>query len=287
MSNPSENARPTDNFSFASRGQSEDAVNTTALNLAIKLIPKFDGNPSELNKFLYTVDKIRFGVNLATDAEITKIACTKLEGPAFNYIRLSSELFWDDIRSLLLHKFGERRSLPELQLELVGLRQKQGQSVRSFANEIERLLGLMYDQALLGNNNTVELLQPVHCQLALKVFIDGLHPELRLLMKAARHTDFQDAVQMAVQEESTLRSRSHRTIQDQQPYHQQRRPIMPFCSHCRRHGHVSANCRRRGIFRVNHDRDRADAENMRAIQHEGPVENQLPTRPMESQTPKN
>lgn len=247
------------------RLEEEDTrIDPVAINSAINLIPKFDGKPSELNKFIYTVDTLRKGSNSATASQLLKIALTKLEGSAFNYIRNTENLLWDEVKDLLISKFGERRSIPELQLELANIRQLPGESVRKYSEKIEKILGLMCDQSKTDDKASLRSLQSAHNQLALTVFINGLRPELRILIKAARHADLEDAVLMAIQEEQNLGRSGHHyggNTKSLTTNSTAKETGAPFCKRCKIPGHQYSNCRRRTIFKVDH-RPRQTMENV-------------------------
>lgn len=235
-----------DNFTLT---ETDLGVNSEALNLAIQQIPKFSGKPSELNKFIFSVETCRRGLNAATCLELQKITLNKLEGAAFQYIRRSHNVTWEELKNLLSKKFGERRSVAELQLELTKLRQNAGESVRNFAHRIESILGLMYDQEIMFDDTRGPAMESAHSDLALAVFIDGLRPELRISVRAARHSDLQEAISMAIQEERNLTRNVH-DISGSSGY--SRNKAAPFCKRCRVKGHHISQCRRRTMFNVDH-----------------------------------
>ncbi|XP_026481547.1 uncharacterized protein LOC113388373 [Ctenocephalides felis] len=157
-----------------------------------------------IDNFTLLIMILRQGLNAATRLDLHRLTLNKLEGAAFQYIRRSGDVGWEELKSLLLNRFGEKRSMAELQLELTNLKQHPGENVRTFSGKIERLLGLMYDQGIMLDSAKATVLETAHNELALTVFINGLIPEIRLPVRAARHNDLQEAISMAIQEERNL-----------------------------------------------------------------------------------
>lgn len=139
--------------------------------------------------------------------------------------------------------------MAELQLELSKLRQNAGESVRNFAHRIESILGLMYDQESMYDDTRWATMESAHSELALAVFIDGLRPELRISVRAARHSDLQEAISMAIQEERNLARNGH-GLSGSSGYTKNK--ATPFCKRCRVKGHHISQCRRRTMFNVDH-----------------------------------
>ncbi|XP_050519475.1 uncharacterized protein LOC126893387 [Diabrotica virgifera virgifera] len=219
-----------DSISFSNSTTSNSNNMSLSIEIAEKLLIRFDGTKSKLYEFIDNCDKAYNLVNPQSKAILLAIIETKLTDKARAITRNRTFDAWKDLKDFLLDAYSERRTEGQWQLELHSLRQMPSENVMSFSNKVEncyiKLINTL-DPNLSpdARNACTKLLK----NQALNVFIRGLNKDLSILIKARNPDSLEKAVAVAVAEEQEQLSRQE--------------IFRPFCNICKRNNHSSNNCR--------------------------------------------
>lgn len=111
-----------------------------SVEMALKMIPDFSGNRENLHKFLACCDIVSPMATTRADKEmLLNVIKTKLSGSAYNLIKYREFATYDDLKLILEEQYLERRTMAQIQTELLNCRQHHNESVREFANRVERI----------------------------------------------------------------------------------------------------------------------------------------------------
>lgn len=210
-------------------------------DLAFKMIPEFDGQRSNLHKFLSCGDVVwALASTRANQQMFMNIAKCKLSGPAYNIIKYKTFADWQELKVALENQYLERRTIAQIQSELINSRQKPNEDVRSFANRIERLNIDLNDACIASEGQAAQnIVENLNKKSALKAFVDGLRHPIQLIIKASRFDDFSNAVEAACEEERSLRS-NNKNISKSYSNIQLNKKII--CFKCGKANHTSDQC---------------------------------------------
>ena len=78
----------------------------------MNLIPEFRGNAAELDTFLYAADQFKSEIpEGGSDEPLIRIVLTKLKGNAAAYFKRIKADTWNEVKTRLLHEFGDSLKL--------------------------------------------------------------------------------------------------------------------------------------------------------------------------------
>lgn len=210
----------------------EDETMTYSLEIALKMIPSFDGNREELHKFLTCVD-IVYGMctTNAHKTSLLNVTKTKLAGPAYDLVKYTTFASWAELKVKLEQQYSEKRSIAQIQTELLNIRQNKD-SVREFANKVIKLNSDLNDVCIKSQGEAAaEFVTNLNKHSALKAFVDGLNDPIKLIIKASRYAELSEAIEAACEEEKSL-SLQKRFTDDR----------VRSCSKCGRNNHTTNQC---------------------------------------------
>lgn len=223
-------------------------MTTISLEMAERLLIKFDGNKTKLFEFLDNCDKAMRLVNPDHRDILFSIIETKITDKARAIVRNREFPDWESLKSHLLDAFSEKRTLGQWQLELHSCKQLYKENVMSFANRVEscyiKVINSL-DHSLEKNSRSacVNLIKNE----ALNIFLNGLNKDLTILVKSQRPDTLENAIAIALNEEQQLKSKieinqfhnRHSTNQsDQRIFHTKGQ----FCNYCKKTNHTIDNC---------------------------------------------
>ena len=215
-------------------------------DFALKFIPEFSGKRDELHKFINCCDLLDQNYNELDSILFINIIKSKLTGAAYNVTKHKEFNTWDELKEILRDQFLEQRTYAQLQTDLVTSKQGLRESVRAYANRIEKLLSDLNDVSVASaGEESKQAVTTLNSKTALKSFVDGLHPEIRLIVKASRFERLVDAIEAAVEEEKSLPESSKNRYQSSNT-----NPPKAKCSICHKQGHSSANCFSRAHYNL-------------------------------------
>ncbi|CAI6371371.1 unnamed protein product [Macrosiphum euphorbiae] len=176
------------------------------LDKATLMIPTCTGE-RDLYQFIKACD-------LACSAEeredlpiLTKFINTKLFGQALNVCRYRDTSDWEGIKLILLDAFEPQQSKSSLQVALNSVRSNE--DVGAYARRVEQLYFNLCVASTKGK--TTEQANTIRDQLkeqTLVVFIKGLIPSLKTIVKSQKPPTLELAIQVAKDEETEIKSES-------------------------------------------------------------------------------
>lgn len=239
---------------FANQNISKDKMSTFSAELAIRIIPEFDGT-NNYSKFMDMCQYFYNQINVGTELEFfLQIIRLKLCGSAYETFKHKKFTDWESFQKELNSHYLCSKSIQQLQRELISLKQLSNESVRSFANKIEKILSELNEFEKLGSG-VIER----NSESALSVFVDGLYNHsLKIVIKSRNITKLNDAISLALQEENSFSQNSFNSQSNlNKPNYSQNynsnnfsnniRPannfVRKFCSFCNISGHRLEECR--------------------------------------------
>lgn len=104
-----------------------------SIEVAERLLIRFDGNKQRLNEFIDNCDKALSLVSEANQVVLFAIIETKITDNARALIRNRSFKTWSELKTHLLDIFSEKRTMGQWQLELNSLKQGTNETVVSYS----------------------------------------------------------------------------------------------------------------------------------------------------------
>ena len=218
----------------------EDQPTTMPLQVdhALKMIPEFSGDRENLHKFLVCCDIVNVQATSKTDKEtFLNIVKTKLCGSAYNLIKYKTFTTWPELKLLLQGQYLEKRTIAQIQTELLNSRQLPGESVRSYSNRLERLTLDLTDACISSQGiAATAVIEDLNAKAVLAAFVEGLQSPYKLIIKASRFSKFEDAVEAACEEERVVNASKP------QKSNHNNHPNRPKCFNCGKQNHIAKDC---------------------------------------------
>ncbi|XP_052749746.1 uncharacterized protein LOC128202073 [Galleria mellonella] len=246
------------------------------LNTLLQLIPDFDTTQSgQVYKFIRSCDSAFKLASLEQEEILLIYALNKISGNTSSDIHAKLYSNWDDLKTFLIQKFSQTKTLSHLNLELQSLFQKPNESVTEFFHRVdlcrnkilEKLTTEVVDATLIGRKTTTE-------ETALNVFINGLSSDIGVMLRTKGFDSLTHAGNFAIQEEKIRKMNTARqslfknsrittplysNVVRQPPQINQPQIHKPpdkhtintnprkfiICNYCKKPGHHITNCRKR------------------------------------------
>lgn len=247
----------------------QDEIPMTTL---LKLIPEFDTTkPNQVYRYVRSCDSA-FNLAALSQSEILlTYALNRITGPLSSDVHVKIHNTWPDLKSFLIAKFSQTKTLAHLNLELQAMFQKPNETVTEYfirvdlcRNKIlEKLTAEIDDQTLEGRKITTE-------ETALNVFINGLSSDIGVMLRTRNFANLTNAGNFAVQEDKIrCMNRARQYLFRATPSKQQSTPSRTFtpssqqstsdrsfvpaqvtnpnrtCNYCKKPGHLIQECRKR------------------------------------------
>ncbi|KAK4882869.1 hypothetical protein RN001_006188 [Aquatica leii] len=199
-----------------------------SLELAEKMLIRFDGAKTKLNEFLDNSEKAMELVSNQDKLVLLKIIETKITDNARVLIRNKQFNNWSELKVLLLDIYADRRTQGQWQLKLSSCRQNYKESVIQYANRVDESgkKACLRKRKDIGEDDGA----------ALPAMPGGgstLNPPL--LIRALRPKTLQKAISTALAEEQQPQSSL-----EIRKYQNARQGM--FCSICKKTNHESSQC---------------------------------------------
>lgn len=226
---------------------------TFNLDLAIKIIPEFDGNgqSGELHKFIRCCELVYKPIN--TDPEKKKFLefiPTRLCGLAYDITQYKEYKTWDELKLDLKCNFSKQRPHYQILNELMSSKQNRNESVRDFANRVEKLLANLNEVAITNftdkdpSEEAITAVKNGNNHTALKAFERGLNREIGVVIRACRFDKLKDAISKANEEELCFYPHDEQSIS--KPKNKYQNIVSNHsnlrCHTCNKIGHTSNVC---------------------------------------------
>lgn len=209
-----------------------------SIDMAIKVIPNFNGDPLKLHQFLSCCEVVYKPIGREADRQLfISLLKSKITDRAYDEtFKFKEFTSWKELKRDLKALFSTTRPFELIQVELIKTKQKRDEDVKTFSNRIHELLSELDDACINSEGaEAASHIKILNQKTALKVFQDGLLEPIRLLIKACRYTRFQDAIVRAIEEEKLQKEK---VFTSGNPSFS--KPVK--CHNCNRPGHMAANC---------------------------------------------
>jgi hypothetical protein len=126
------------------------------LDQASKFVPEFNGRRDDLSKFVSCGDFAIENIEESYAPLLLEIITNKLVGDAYNIIRFKKNNSWEQLKVALKDKYGDKKNIAHLQLEMSSARQQKDEDVRAFS---ERLNTILSSLAIQMTENRLSLIK--------------------------------------------------------------------------------------------------------------------------------
>lgn len=244
-------------------------TNTMALdfNTLLKLIPTFDTtHPQQVYRFIRSCDSA-FSLACKDDQKILLVyALNNITGTGASDVHCRQNACWEDLKSYLIEKFSNVKTIAHLNLELQSMFQKPGESLTDYFHRVdlcrskivEKLNTEISDTSITGRILTTE-------ETALSVFVNGVNTEIGTMLRTKGFSSLSEAGRFAMQEDkirmmnvarqmlfkSTNNNKIKMTSQSnfsRQSFDFRQNASLSntkVCSYCKNIGHLISECRKR------------------------------------------
>lgn len=256
------------------------------LTTLLSLIPDFDTKDNnEVYRYIRSCDAAFNLANINQRHVILTYALNKITGPCSADVHAKQFTNWIELKTFLIQKFSQTKTLAHLNLELQSMYQTPNETITDYYHRvelcrskiIEKLNTEICDNTLIGRLVTTE-------ETALNVFINGLNSDIGIMLRTKEFNNFSEAGRFALHEDKIRAMNNARQALFRLPTprplimtnrppirtglenprreitYSQYRQIAPtqhdkhpysmhkdskICSYCKNFGHVIADCRKR------------------------------------------
>ncbi|XP_063369305.1 uncharacterized protein LOC134657672 [Cydia amplana] len=241
------------------------------LNTLLRLIPEFDtAHPAQVYRFVRSCDSAFELANTSQQPVILTYALNKISGHNSSDVFAKRYLNWSELKTFLIQKFSQTKTLTHLNLELQSLFQKPNESVTDYFHRVDlcrnkildKLTAEISDLSLVGRKSSTE-------ETALSVFVNGVSSNLGSMLRTKGFTTLSEAGTFAIQEEKIQNMNQARQMlfkSNRAPAYSNitRRPMPVYqtsplptstqfnttkqtktCNYCKKPGHIISECRKR------------------------------------------
>lgn len=183
---------------------SVDPIKMSSLDVstALKIIPEFDGSPSNLHRFIACCEIIYSTLNATDYQNFLNLLKSKLIDSAYEVVKYDTFLSWETLKQELKSRFAIQRSVETIQLELITSKQTKEQDIRSFGKHIENLLNELNEAcSQIPGTSLSKDVRLLNGRTALKAFQQGLRDPIRIFVKARGYENLKSAIEGACEEE--------------------------------------------------------------------------------------
>ncbi|XP_031766391.1 GATA zinc finger domain-containing protein 4-like [Galleria mellonella] len=225
---------------------SEDIKNNgfIDISLAERMIQRYNGDKANLHVFIDNCNNAYNLLNPIYRIAFVSVVLSKIEGNIRSTLLNRTFNSWDALREHLLENYSEKRTFAQWQLELNSCKQGHNEPVLNYSNRVENcfiklIKSLNPKLTKEAREANIDLLKSQ----ALNIFISGLIPQLHILLKSQKPSNFEEAVSIAISEEQEIKSRQEMSSKHFEINKTKR------CSNCHMLGHLSFQCRKQPMIR--------------------------------------
>lgn len=223
---------------------------------ALKIIPIFNEESTNDNHaFQNSCEFALQNIDPRQTENFVRGITTRLVGKAYRPFRYKKVTSYQEIKSALDAVVSKRSTLAHLHSKLSMLRMMVGESIQQYSDRAEQLFyDILEESVTTGGLTDIDGITRITSKQVLTAFMEGLPHDTRIIVKAAKPDDLEEAVQYAIEEETTRASQQElrRDNSDQKsgPKTHQRNAKFPLngrqpgaCFLCGRTNHQARQCR--------------------------------------------
>lgn len=206
-----------------------------SLDTALKLIPIYgDDRNLDLQSYIDGVSFVLSNVTATEHSNYLKIAKIRLRGEIGSVVRRSELDTWNELKEFLRSRADKQQSESFLEDQLISTKQKHGETIQHFADNIERI-GHKLIIALCKSGIDSKMAELSTERRMHKSFTKGVIEPYKTILLNRKTNSFNDAVKDALMLELEL---------EEDKLLEKRRNTNPDkCFKCGKIGHRAANCR--------------------------------------------
>lgn len=228
------------------------------ITLAERMINRYNGDKANLHVFIDNCNNAYKFLNPIYGIAFVSVVLSKIDGNIRSTLLNRSFDSWNELKEHLLENYSEKRTFAQWQLELNSCRQGNHEPVLNYSNRVESCLIKLIkslDPKLTNSAReaNIELLK----NQALNIFISGLTPQLHILLKSQKPSNFEEAVSIAISEEQEIKSRFEMSNKQNinrsfnqgryqtnniRQMHVNSRAHVVTCFNCKKKGHFEKDC---------------------------------------------
>lgn len=253
---------------------------TLNLNTITNLIPEFDTNRvSEVYRFVRSCDVAFTLAPISQHMFLLIYTLNRIVGPGASDVHSKQFSLWSQLKTFLIEKFSNVKTLSHLNLELQAMFQKPNESITDYYHRVDLSRSKIIEKITTEiNNETLPGRKACTEEMALNVFINGLSSDIGTMLRTKEFTSLPDAARFAMQEEKIRRmnearqflhkinlskprpdiktiqrpSTSFNNVSKYPPYQNKQQLVIPLsqsseklCNYCKKSGHIISECRKR------------------------------------------
>lgn len=175
---------------------------------ALKIIPIFNGESMNDNHaFQNSCEFALQNIDPRQTENFVRGITTRLVGKAYRPFRYKKVTSYQEIKSALDAVVSKRSTLAHLHSKLSMLRMMVGESIQQYSDRAEQLFyDILEESVTTGGLTDIDGITRITSKQVLTAFMEGLPHDTRIIVKAARPDDLEEAVQYALEEETTRAS---------------------------------------------------------------------------------
>jgi hypothetical protein len=203
---------------------------------ALKLIPPFKGNKSEVPAFIGNVDTAFSVINPNQKDMLYKFVLTRISGEPRTAIIHRHLEDWFELKEFLQNSYIEKRTLDFHASQLFRSRQGKDERVSEWIQRLQTLGSKFRESALLNSTEGArEGILDLSDRLRNICFVQGLHSDrIQTIVRSRNYRDFDEIAETALVEESAIVSRQDRYRNEGTSPNR--------CSSCGKIGHTNNKC---------------------------------------------
>ena len=189
-------------------------------------IPRFDGNPRQINRFItactnfITAHQNNTDANAPINIALFDTILGKLEGRAAEIIASRIELNnWDLVKNAIITTFADQRSIDCVVQDIITMKPEKNESSLQFGVRIQDARSLLFSKINATNEarDTKLLKINEYGNLAMKTYINGLNYHMQLVVRLKNPQSLEQAISHAQEEENFLYYKNRNNFMNRMP----------------------------------------------------------------------
>lgn len=188
-------------------------INYQLIRFQADNIPKFDGNPKQINRFINACENFlenhqdTNNPNSEINICLLDTILSKLINRAADLISSRIELNnWNSIKNAIINTFSDQRSIDCVLQDILTLRPNKNELSQQFGIRLQDMRSLLFSKINMSDDpREIKILKiREYDNLVLKTFINGLNYNTQLIVRLKNPINIEEAMSYALEEENFL-----------------------------------------------------------------------------------